>query len=375
MSKKLIILSLVSCLVFFLASDVNAIDTGRKLREIQAKSKDIKRKIEETRKREQAAIGKLTTIQRKLYTTQDLLRRNKFKLSSTQNNLKLTEDKLVELKQDYSGLKIDAEDRIRQIYQGQRLRVIENLLKVPDLTNLLDVLYYQKCLVAQDKELLEKLFKQSEEIESIKEQLADQKIKIANIVGKIEGQKKIIANEHSNQSRLVEKLRTERRTYEQAERQLERDSDQLIADINRLMGKGSFSGSFLPGTGRFAYPLAGRLTSPFGRRTHPIFKVISFHSGVDLAAPHGTPIMASDSGRVIFDGWYGGYGKVVIVDHGRDYSTLYAHLSRTSVSKGRSVKQGDIVGYEGQTGYSTGPHLHFEVRKSGKPQNPLNYLR
>lgn len=375
MSKKLIILSLISCLVFFLASDVNAIDTGRKLREIQAKSKDIKRKIEETRRREQAAIGKLTTIQRKLYATQDLLRRNKFKLSSTQNNLKLTEDKLVELKQDYSGLKIDAEDRIRQIYQGQRLRIIENLLKVPDLTNLLDVLYYQKCLVAQDKELLEKLFKQSEEIESIKEQLADQKIKIANIVGKIEGQKKIIANEHSNQSRLVEKLRTERRTYEQAERQLERDSDQLIADINRLMGKGSFSGSFLPGTGRFAYPLAGRLTSPFGRRVHPIFKVISFHSGVDLAAPHGTPIMASDSGRVIFDGWYGGYGKVVIVDHGRDYSTLYAHLSRTSVSKGRSVKQGDIVGYEGQTGYSTGPHLHFEVRKSGRPQNPLNYLR
>ena len=85
--------------------------------------------------------------------------------------------------------------------------------------------------------------------------------------------------------------------------------------------------------------------------------------------------MASDSGRVIFNGWYGGYGKVVIVDHGRNYSTLYAHLSRINASRGENIQKGQVVGYEGQTGYSTGPHLHFEVRRDGKPQNPLNYLR
>lgn len=347
----------------------------RVLKEMEEKREYLTRKIEETRAKEKVAVGKLTEIQRKLYKTQDQLRKNKDKLLATQNNLDLTEDKLVELKQDYSSLRTDAENRIRQIYQGQRLRIVEILLTTPSLTDFLDILYYQKLLVAQDKNLLEKLSEQSKEIEVYKDNLAKQKIEIAHIVGQINEQKKKIAKEHSIQSNLVSKLRTERASYEQAERQLERESQQLIADINRLVGKDYFSGPGIPGSGVFSYPVRGRLTSPFGMRRHPIFKVVSFHSGVDLAAPYGTPVMASDSGRVIFNGWYGGYGKVIIVDHGMNFSTLYAHLSRASIGRGKSVVKGEVVGYEGQTGYSTGPHLHFEVRKNGRPQNPLNYLR
>ena len=345
------------------------------LKEMEEKGEYLRKKIQETKEKEKAAVSRLTEIQRKLYSTQEQLRKSKNKLEATQNNLEITEGKLVELKQDYSSLRVDAERRIRQIYQGQRLRILEILLTTPNLTDLLDLLYYQKLLVAQDKVLLEKLATQSKEIESYKDRLARQKIEIAGIVNKINEQKGKIAKEHALQSGLVNKLRTERASYEQAERQLERDSQSLIAEINRLVGTDSFSGSTIPGSGVFSYPIHGRLTSPFGLRRHPVFKVVSFHSGVDLAAPYGTPIMASDSGRVIFNGWYGGYGKVVIVDHGMNYSTLYAHLSRTSVNRGKPIIKGEIVGYEGQTGYSTGPHLHFEVRKGGRPQNPLNYLR
>lgn len=347
----------------------------RTLRELEEKGEYFRKKIVETKEKEKVAIGRLTEIQRKLYKTQSHLRENKVKLSASQNVLELTEDKLGELKRDYSQLRIDAEDRIKQIYQGQRLRILEILLRSPELTTFLDTLYYQKLLVAQDKLLLERLQEQSEEIERYKDRLAVQTIQIAHIVNDIEKQKKQIAKEHSAQSTLVSKLRTERTYYEQAERQLERDSQQLIAEINRLVGRGNFSGPSLPGTGIFSYPVRGKLTSLFGPRRHPIHRVVSFHSGVDIAAPYGSPIMASDRGRVIFNGWYGGYGKVVIVDHGMDYSTLYAHLSRTSAGKGKSIEQGEIVGYEGRTGYSTGPHLHFEVRKQGRPQNPLNYLR
>ena len=347
----------------------------RVLKEIEVKSEYLKRKIEETREKEKIAIGKLTEIQRKLYNTQERLRKNKFQLYSTQNDLELSEEKLTNLKQDYSQLRVDAESRIRQIYQGQRLRILEILLKTPSLTDFLDTLYYQKRLVAQDRNLLDELLKQSEEINDYKDRLAEQKIKMAGIVSEIEKQKRQISQEHSEQSQLVNKLRTERSSYEQAERQLERESQQLIADINRLVGNDSYFGPSVSGTGVFNFPVRGRLTSPFGYRRHPIFRVVSFHSGVDLAAPYGTAIMASDRGRVIFDGWYGGYGKVVIVDHGMDYSTLYAHLSRSSARKGKSIEKGEVIGYEGQTGYSTGPHLHFEVRKNGRPQNPLQYLR
>ena len=348
---------------------------SRALREIEQKSEFLKRKIEETKEKEKVATGKLIVIQKKLYKTQEQLRKNKNELSSTQNNLQLTEEKLTELKDDYSILRVDAENRIKQIYQGQRLKMLEILLKTPSLTDFLDMLYYQKLLIAQDKNLLEKLSTQSKEIGHYKDRLAEEKIRIASIVSVIEKQKMQIAKEHSSQSGLVQKLRTERASYESAERQIERESQQLISEINRLIGKGGFNGPSIPGSGAFSFPVHGRLTSPFGMRRHPIFKVVSFHSGVDLAAPYGTAIMASDTGRVIFNGWYGGYGKVVIVDHGMDYSTLYAHLSRASASRGQTIIKGQIVGYEGQTGYSTGPHLHFEVRKNGRPQNPLNYLR
>ena len=348
---------------------------SKALREIEQKSEFLKRKIQETKEKEKVATGRLIVIQKKLYKTQEQLRKNKGELSSTQNSLQLTEEKLAELKNDYSTLRKDAEGRIKQIYQGQRLKMLEILLKTPSLTDFLDMLYYQKLLIAQDKDLLEKLSTQSKEIEHYKDRLAEEKIRIANIVSSIEKQKMHIAREHSSQSDLVQKLRTQRASYESAERQIERESQQLIAEINRLVGSGGFNGPSVPGSGIFSYPVHGRLTSPFGLRRHPMFRVVSFHSGVDLAAPYGTPIMASDTGRVIFNGWYGGYGKVVIVDHGMDYSTLYAHLSRASASRGQTIIKGQTVGYEGQTGYSTGPHLHFEVRKNGRPQNPLNYLR
>ncbi|MBI2995923.1 MAG: peptidoglycan DD-metalloendopeptidase family protein [Candidatus Melainabacteria bacterium] len=348
---------------------------SRVLKDLEQKGEYLRKKIEETKEKEKVAVGRLTEIQKKLYSTQEKLKRNKLQLSSTQNDLESTEEKLSELKTDYSGLRTDAAARIKQIYQGQRLRVLETLLKTPNLTDFLDYLYYQKLLVVQDKNLLERLEQQSKEIGNYKDRLAVQKIKFTNIVTEIEEQKKLISKEHKAQSNIVSKLRTERAAYEQAERQLERESQQLISEINQLIGESDFSGSFIGGSGAFSYPIMGRLTSPFGLRRHPIFRVVSFHSGVDLAAPFGTPIMASDSGRVIFNGWYGGYGKVVIVDHGMSFSTLYAHLSRDNVSKGKTITKGDIVGYEGQTGYSTGPHLHFEVRKNGRPQNPLNYLR
>ena len=375
-AKKLLVIFLTACQFIWAGNtSLTFASKSHELREIQEKSEYYRKKIDETRQKEKLAITKLTVIQKELLKTQENLRRNAFKLTTTQHNLKLTEDQLIELKSDYFELQVNAEKRIRQIYQGQRLRMLEILLRSPNLTDFLDNLYYQKLVVERDRTLLGELEEESKEIEDYKDRLARQKIEIANIVSKIDNQKGKIAREHISQSLLVNKLRNERAEYERAERQLEKDSQNLIGEINRLTGKFSYSGPPPNSTGIFSYPIRGRLTSGFGPRRHPIHRVISFHSGIDLAAPYGSAIMASDSGRVIFNGWYGGYGKVVIVDHGRNYSTLYAHLSRINASRGENIQKGQVVGYEGQTGYSTGPHLHFEVRRDGKPQNPLNYLR
>ncbi|HAX62118.1 MAG TPA: peptidase M23 [Elusimicrobia bacterium] len=136
---------------------------------------------------------------------------------------------------------------------------------------------------------------------------------------------------------------------------------------------------FIPGVkihfADFLWPVLNcRITSRFGLRRHPIFRDRRFHEGLDLARCYGAPIRASSDGKVIFVGRQTGYGKLVIIKHKNGFSTKYGHLRSYLVKKGQYVKAGQIIAKMGSTGYSTGPHLHFEVRKYNRPVNPLKYL-
>lgn len=118
-----------------------------------------------------------------------------------------------------------------------------------------------------------------------------------------------------------------------------------------------------------------RIASGFGYRIHPIYKTLRMHEGVDFSAPVGTPIYATGDGKVErLKSRMSGYGNVVKIDHGFGYETLYAHMSKIIVRPGQKVKRGEIIGYVGNTGRSTGPHLHYEVRKNGKPINPVHFF-
>lgn len=122
-------------------------------------------------------------------------------------------------------------------------------------------------------------------------------------------------------------------------------------------------------------PVRGRNSSRYGMRYHPILRRRKLHTGADMAARQGTPIKAARNGRVLYSGWKKGYGNTVIIDHGDGVSTLYGHASKVAAKPGQPVKAGEYIGNVGSTGYSTGPHLHFEVRKNGKPVNPAPYLK
>lgn len=117
------------------------------------------------------------------------------------------------------------------------------------------------------------------------------------------------------------------------------------------------------------------ISSYFGYRTDPFYKVIKLHQGVDFSAPSGTPIFATGDGVVTVAGRdKGGYGNQVMINHGFSYQTMYAHLSKIKARRGERVKRGEVIGYVGNTGKSTSPHLHYEVHKSGKPINPINFF-
>ncbi|MCS7227978.1 MAG: peptidoglycan DD-metalloendopeptidase family protein [Endomicrobia bacterium] len=117
-----------------------------------------------------------------------------------------------------------------------------------------------------------------------------------------------------------------------------------------------------------------RITSSFGLRKHPIFGILRFHEGIDLKQKYGAPVRAASDGKVIYAGWAEGYGKLVILKHRREYTTYYGHLSKIRVKVGQYVYKGQIIGNVGTTGWTTGPHLHFEIRKNGIPVNPKKVL-
>ena len=123
------------------------------------------------------------------------------------------------------------------------------------------------------------------------------------------------------------------------------------------------------------WPVRGTVTMQYGSRIHPTFKTKIFNSGIDIKAASGTPVKAAAPGEVLYQGWLRGFGQVVIIDHGGDLSTVYAHLGGTSVREGAAVNTGTVIGKVGNTGTDSQYGLHFEVRKNGSAQNPMNYLR
>jgi murein DD-endopeptidase MepM/ murein hydrolase activator NlpD len=148
-------------------------------------------------------------------------------------------------------------------------------------------------------------------------------------------------------------------------------SDEEVRDALRQLErekKGLAPGPIRRGSGDLIWPINGQFTSPFGQRWGRL------HAGIDLAAPTGTPIRAAASGQVILAGVTGGYGNYTCINHGKSVSTCYAHQSRLGTTRGAAVKQGEVMGYVGNTGHSFGAHLHFEVRINGKPVDPMDYL-
>ncbi|HEU4480793.1 MAG TPA: M23 family metallopeptidase, partial [Actinomycetota bacterium] len=176
----------------------------------------------------------------------------------------------------------------------------------------------------------------------------------------------------ADKRQILAKVESDKARYEALEDRLDRESSQIQA----LLSQGSSGSGPLPtGGGQLLWPAAGPVTSPYGYRTHPIFGDQRLHTGIDIGAPYGAPVIASDAGTVSFAGVMSGYGNVIVVDHGGGLATTYNHLSSFSVGSGQSVGRGARIGSVGCTGYCTGPHLHFEVRVNGSPVDPMPYLQ
>ncbi len=274
--------------------------------------------------------------------------------------------------------------RAVNMYKSGRLGYLEVLLNSHRLSELVTRMHLFSLVVEQDTRVVQQVDALRAQVTAQKSELEQQRIAVVVVENRQTGQKsEIDALVRKRTSGLAEldaaledkqtvlaKAEKDKASWEREEDSLLAESDRLAADLRALGG----GGGAVVGTGQFVWPVNGRVSSPFGYRFHPIFHVRKMHTGIDLSAGMGTPIKAADSGTVIQAGWRGGYGKCVVISHGNGVATLYAHQSVIVVSVGDTVKPGQVIGKVGSTGYSTGAHLHFEVRVNGSPVDPMRYL-
>ncbi|MFN7311758.1 MAG: murein hydrolase activator EnvC family protein [Vampirovibrionales bacterium] len=258
--------------------------------------------------------------------------------------------------------------RIRHWFKGGRVSMVQQVLSSESVSDMVDTLYFQERILSQDARIFNALKRETNALKAKQRSLLSERQKKATSVGEIRRLKVNLYAQKVEEERMKQRYASDAKYYEKKERELLAESEK-IEELLRGYLKG-VKGS----TGRFIWPVVGRITSGFGYRIHPIHHTRLNHTGLDISRPNGTPIKAADGGRVVMAGWYGGYGKCIIINHGKGHATLYGHLSRLGVSRGTNVGKGQTIGAVGSTGYSTGAHLHFEVRINGRPVNPRRYL-
>lgn len=370
--KSLILFFIILCTLSALSFGVNVEGKQRDLDKINQELARQKKLLQETKKKEKRTLRDIYVINKKVRGLKRQIYYTQNKLYKTINEIGSTREALSKTTAKHQAKQKEFNQRLREIYKTQNLGYFYLFFSTKSFSQLIDDSYYYAKIIEQDLGNINDLNALKQDLSRKTYSLGYQKRQIETLKTSMQKQKTNFASKKQQKQTLYSSLKAQRRTYERKIEELLKNSQEMENLIQRLQ-QGTPTAA--KGTGRFIWPIRGMITSYYGYRRHPIFKVTKLHTGIDVAAKMGTKIKATDGGTVIHSGWWGGYGKATIIDHGNGYSSVYAHQKRIYVKKGARVKQGQIIGLVGSTGYSTGPHIHFEIRVKGKTVNPLKYLR
>lgn len=277
--------------------------------------------------------------------------------------------------------------RVRDIYINGRLSYLDVVVGSKDFSDFANRMEMLKRILQSDMDLINTIKTEREEIASKKAKLEEDRAKVLELEKVAQEKQNLINQKKAERQAVLEWAMNDRDTAERAYNELMASSASITAMLQQRAaeraaaaaaasqsGGGGGGATWVQGTGQLAAPVNAPITSDFGWRIHPIYGTRRLHAGTDFGVDEGTPVHAADGGVVVEAGWISGYGYTVIIDHGNGMSTLYAHNSDVAVSPGQTVSKGQVVSYSGNTGGSTGPHLHFEVRINGEPTDPMGYL-
>ncbi|MGF1935819.1 MAG: murein hydrolase activator EnvC family protein [Nostoc sp. ChiQUE02] len=362
------------------ATSIGSIDTLRQQQQqMNQQHQGVVNERDRLTNLQQEAQKHLTGLKQNLQTTDSYLQESESRLQLATQRLQQLETDLAVAERSYQERQIATVARLRYLQRSPASVGWAVLLQSQNISDFISRRHQLKLVFQADQQILAKLNAQANLINQQKTDVEQQKNEIALIREQLLAQKSDYQTQAQSQTELIQRLNSDRLALEAAQNQLERESKNLEILIQQKVAEAqaktnSRTSIIIRGTGVMAYPSDASTSSPFGWRIHPILGYRRFHAGLDFAASYGSKIRAADSGRVIFAGWYGGYGRAVIIDHGNGMTTLYGHTSELYVSEGQAVERGQAIAAVGSTGFSTGPHLHFEVRRNGTPVDPANYL-
>jgi murein DD-endopeptidase MepM/ murein hydrolase activator NlpD len=329
--------------------------------------------------------GEIRGTQASLRRVQRGLDRARAELLRVRNRLEVARDRLERVRRELRTARTVLRARLVEIYKSDEPDVLTVVLEADGFADLLERAEFLDRISDQDREIVDRVRRlrdrakrQADQLAALERraQLAAEEIlrkrdQIASARDQLVSSRSDLRGVRNDRRTALSKVRRHRSGLEGHLAALEREQARVQSALQGA-GQRAFSpgaGPIRRGSGRFIWPVNGPITGVFGeaRPGH-------MHAGVDISAPTGTPIRAADSGRVVLLGTQGGYGLYTCIQHTGSLSSCYAHQSRFGTSSGASVRQGQVIGYVGSTGNSTGAHLHFEARVNGSPVNPMGYL-
>ena len=362
----------------------------RKLQQTQKQLKEEKERAAAARARETSLLAELEEIEQRLAAKKAEAARLETRIKKAQSDIQLFRGEIGRLERQRAGQVAALAGRLRVMYrvhaQGGALPVI---LSGEDPVTRAVAVRHLASLAALDARLIQEYRVTSERLADRKGKEEAQQLELASLHEEAKREQAEVDREVAKRRVILAKVRDERAYHERMVGELTEASQRLEAFIRELQAKQKRlarvpppkGGIEPPGVGfgalkgRLPWPTEGRIVTGFGAQVHPRFGTRTFRNGVDIEAAVGREVLAVHGGHVIYTGWFKGYGNLIIVDHGNEYYTLYAHIADIEAKEGEDVRQGQRIGTVGDTGSLAGPRLYFEVRYQGKPQDPEQWLR
>ena len=368
-----IILTCLMCGIMPTVLAVEATELQDKQKEVQEQINktndelsDLKMDITENLEQVQKLDEKIATAEAELAGTAE-------KVQILQTTIQQLEEEQKTEQEKYDEQKEIFEQRIVALYEAGDTQYLDIVLNSTSITDFISSYYVLSEIAEYDSDMLKEIGERKHNIENTKEKLEKERTEVATIIEKQTRASKVLQSTKVLRESYVSKLSDkEKETQEKLD-----EYNRVLSEVNAQLvelAKSDIDTTYIGG--ELAWPVPGytKISSPYGMRTHPITKVYKLHTGVDISAPMGANFVAANDGIVVKAEYNVAYGKMVVIDHGGGISTLYAHGSEFLVNAGDTVKRNQAVLKVGSTGYSTGAHAHFEVRKNGTVTNPMPYI-